>query len=228
MGGCGLIHPPFFDRALLRARDAPTPTFHHVEFEPTPTMKSPVSKVPSLRVLAIFNFTGTWVNLLKRKAQKNGKSTSYSTYEVFTGHIWRCACRARNLQRDQLTRMHVSTNCRTCLQPVLAFGYFGKCYFSHCRIRMLDYVELHPNPEALMQRPTHLSTLTLGSLVGQSYPFVRHILDGGRPLFIGPGVIKHEGQSYLLPSPKGDGSLSLVICLHEEGMLLSKKYIYNI
>ncbi|KAL4283627.1 hypothetical protein GQ457_16G000780 [Hibiscus cannabinus] len=47
---------PVLDRSLLRAREPPTPKFHHVEFEPSPTLKTiPDPSVPGPVCSRTFN-----------------------------------------------------------------------------------------------------------------------------------------------------------------------------
>nr|XP_027062879.1 spermidine hydroxycinnamoyl transferase-like [Coffea arabica] len=49
----------------------------------------------------------------------------YSTFEVISAHLWRCACRARLLIHEQPTVLSFPINFRKLIQPPLPVGYFG-------------------------------------------------------------------------------------------------------
>ena len=70
--------------------------------------------------------------ILRSKEEDDGKSTSpvkFSSFEVFSGHVWRCACKARELANDQETSFHFLVNGRNRLQPPLPTDYFGNVVF---------------------------------------------------------------------------------------------------
>lgn len=48
---------------------------------------------------------------------------------MLEGHIWRCACKARQLPDDQDTKLHITTDGRSRLQPPLPPAYFGNAVF---------------------------------------------------------------------------------------------------
>ncbi|KAJ4959205.1 hypothetical protein NE237_026316 [Protea cynaroides] len=56
----------------------------------------------------MFKMSRDQINILKAKAKANAKSggntVNYSSYEVLTGHIWRCSCKTRGLPDDQETK----------------------------------------------------------------------------------------------------------------------------
>ena len=66
---------------------------------------------------------------LKAKATHNENKITYSSYEVLSGHIWKCACKARNLNDDQQSKMYVRVDSRFRLRPPLPCGYFGNAIF---------------------------------------------------------------------------------------------------
>ena len=49
----------------------------------------------------------------------------------------------------------------------------------------------------------------------------------GRPVFMGPASVLYEGTVYVLPSPTGDGSLSLIVRLEACHMQLFRKLLYS-
>nr|QRI59127.1 hydroxycinnamoyl-coenzyme A: quinate hydroxycinnamoyl transferase [Echinacea purpurea] len=131
--GLSVAIPPFIDRTLLRAREPPTPTHDHVEYHPPPTMTmlntiqkpGPLSKSST----TMLKLTLDQLNTLKAKTKTEG-GPSYSTYEILAAHIWRCACKARGLPDDQLTKLYVATDGRSRLSPHLPRGYLGNVVFT--------------------------------------------------------------------------------------------------
>ncbi|KAF5788149.1 putative quinate O-hydroxycinnamoyltransferase [Helianthus annuus] len=128
--GLSVAIPPFIDRTLLRARVPPTPTHDHVEYHPPPTMIT-TQKTGSLSKSSttMLKLTLDQLNTLKAKAKSEG-GASYSTYETLAAHIWRCACKARGLPDDQLTKLYVATDGRSRLSPHLPRGYLGNVVFT--------------------------------------------------------------------------------------------------
>ncbi|KAM3215758.1 shikimate O-hydroxycinnamoyltransferase [Capsicum annuum] len=145
--------PPVFDRSFLRARDPPRPTFDHVEYHPPPTLKNIQGQVdqvnvPNSSTTAMFKITSDQLTLLKTKSEYNG-----STYEVIAAHIWRCMCKARTLDDDQLTKLKVATNGRTRLCPPPPQGYIGNVVFTATPIAKSG--ELLSEPLAITARRIH-------------------------------------------------------------------------
>ncbi|KAE8669248.1 Shikimate O-hydroxycinnamoyltransferase [Hibiscus syriacus] len=118
---------PFIDRTLLRARDPPMPKFHHVEYDPSPSMNSPSDALkPS--IVSTFKLTVDQLNTLKAKASANS-GVKHSSFNILAAHIWRCASRARGLPDDQPTKLHFPIDGRSRLNPPLPQGYFGNVIF---------------------------------------------------------------------------------------------------
>ncbi|CAN1190770.1 Shikimate O-hydroxycinnamoyltransferase [Linum perenne] len=139
--GLDLTLPPFIDRTLLRARDPPRPAFHHIEYQPPPTLKT--EKTSSAAAVAaektdtaapaavsIFKLTKDQLNALKSKSKEAGNTIIYSSYEMLAGHVWRSACKARGLTDDQDTKLYIATDGRSRLRPPLPEGYFGNVIFT--------------------------------------------------------------------------------------------------
>ncbi|KAE8664280.1 Shikimate O-hydroxycinnamoyltransferase [Hibiscus syriacus] len=128
-GMCPTI-APVLDRSFLRARDPPTPKFRHVEFEPSPTLKTvsdPSIHRPS--VVSVFKITAAQVKALKDQVDETSGNTKYSTNSILAAHIWRCAVKARDLALDQQIRLTIPIDSRNRLRPPLPPGYFGNAIF---------------------------------------------------------------------------------------------------
>nr|DAD44562.1 TPA_asm: hypothetical protein HUJ06_002792 [Nelumbo nucifera] len=133
--GLDLTFPPFIDRTLLRARDPPTPSFYHIEYQPPPPMKHPPQTLnsqsgPESTTVAMFKITLDQLNILKSKSKDRANSINYSSFEMLAGHVWRCVCKARGLPDDQETKLYIATDGRSRLRPPLPPGYFGNGIFT--------------------------------------------------------------------------------------------------
>ncbi|CAA7408104.1 unnamed protein product [Spirodela intermedia] len=138
--GIDISSLPFIDRTILRARDPPALRFHHVEYQPPPSMNAtapPVPENPSEAPatpppasVAMFKFTPEDVNALKAKAREEGDGKMYSSYALLAGHVWRSVCKARGLEDDQQTKLYIATDGRARLRPSLPAGYFGNVIFT--------------------------------------------------------------------------------------------------
>ncbi|OAY69730.1 Shikimate O-hydroxycinnamoyltransferase [Ananas comosus] len=113
--GAPITFRPYIDRTLLRARDPPTPKFPHIEYQPPPSM--PQAVVPSPAEPPKTPPAAVDIFKLPR-------------YTLLAAHVWRCACLARGLPADQLTKMYIATDGRQRLQPPLPEGYFGNVIFT--------------------------------------------------------------------------------------------------
>lgn len=125
--GLDITLPPFIDRTLLRARDPPQPQFKHIEYQPPPAMKT---NEAAETVVSIFKLTRDQLNALKAKSKEDGNTVTYSSYEMLSGHVWRCTCLARGLPEEQETKLYIATDGRSRLQPQLPPGYFGNVIFT--------------------------------------------------------------------------------------------------
>ena len=127
--------PPYIDRAILRGRVPPRPTFHHVEYDPFPTINTlsqnpiPVSGSRDISV-ANLKITSDLLSTLKAMTKNDAGKTEYSTYVILTAHTWRCVCKARGLSDDQLTKLSMPTDGRNRFRPPIPPGYFGNVIFT--------------------------------------------------------------------------------------------------
>jgi len=146
--GLDLTIPPFIDRTLLRARDPPKPAFQHIEYQPPPAMISPPQATKSQSVpeasVSIFKLTKEQVSTLKAKSKEGGNTVNYSSYEMLSGHVWRCTCKARGLTEEQETKLYIATDGRARLRPSLPPGYFGNVIFTTTPIAVAGDLQSKP------------------------------------------------------------------------------------
>ncbi|CAM6056173.1 unnamed protein product [Sphagnum tenellum] len=127
--GIPLKVQPFIDRTLLKARSPPTPKFHHIEYQPPPHLiKLPMVELPM--AVRVFKFTKEQIGTLKSMATDDQKKITYSSYEMLSGHIWKCVTQARKLHGSQETKLFIATDGRSRLIPPLPKGYFGNVIFT--------------------------------------------------------------------------------------------------
>ncbi|KAJ0982354.1 hypothetical protein J5N97_010609 [Dioscorea zingiberensis] len=91
----------------------------------------------------------------------------------------------------------------------------------------LDYLELQSDIAALVRGAHTYRCPNLGLTSWARLPLYDADFGWGRPIFMGPGAIAFEGLSFVLPSPTGDGSLSLVISLQPAHMQRFQKLLYE-
>ncbi|CAN4096581.1 unnamed protein product [Withania somnifera] len=142
--GLSISVPPLIDRSLVRARDPPMPAFEHVEYHPLQTL----NKVPEYSITAMLKITSDQLTLLRTRSEHKG-----STFEVLAAHIWRCMCKARGLDDDQLTKLKINTDGRPRLVPPLPKEYLGNFVFT--ALPMAKSGELQSEPLAKTARRIH-------------------------------------------------------------------------
>ncbi|XP_028790374.1 spermidine hydroxycinnamoyl transferase-like [Neltuma alba] len=131
-GKLDLGETPFLDRTLLDSWRLKTePRFVHTEFHPAPIWTGRLADTKYEAKAAIFKLNKVQVQKLKSKAREFGTSQRpYTSFEVITGHLWRCVSRARYVGNgDQPTRLSTLVNCRNRLNPPLRNDYFGNATF---------------------------------------------------------------------------------------------------
>ncbi|WRX33509.1 hypothetical protein QQP08_025996 [Theobroma cacao] len=206
---------PHNDRTLLQARVPPTPTFHHVEYDPPPYLNNSASTSeyqshlkPS--AVSIFKLTVDQLNTLKAKPNENGDSTKYSTYKILPAHLWRCASKVRGLSDDQETKLSIPVDGRSRLHPPLPPGYFGNAILLATPIVLAGDLQLEPLIDTVKRIHELISNTDFG---------------WGRPIYMRPAKISQEGKICILPSPTGDGSLFLATCLEASHIELFAKLL---
>eukprot|EP00253_Pinus_taeda_P028040 PITA_28040 len=124
------ITQPFLDRSIFQADNIARPKFHHIEYEqPSPLTEKNGAMNDNQNSIGIFKITKHQLDSLKAKATENGNQVKYSSYEMLSGHIWRCVCKAGNLREDEESKMYVPIDSRNRLVPPLPPNYFGNAIF---------------------------------------------------------------------------------------------------
>ncbi|CAI0427571.1 unnamed protein product [Linum tenue] len=254
---------PFLDRTILRARNPPSPKFHHSEYDPAPTLinnpNQPENPSKKPTTMAILRFKPEELNALKELANPgtNESKVRYSTYQILTAHIWRCVSKARGLADDQPTRLHMSVDGRSRLNPPVPSGYFGNVIFHATPIATVGELVKEPmvrTLERIRQAINRMDDEYLRSAID-------YLEDPDDPASVMqvPGTCQSpnlkiiswirlpfeygdfgwgkplycrpanlfEGKGNLLPR-NADGSLSLAICLEEDAMVAFQKLVHDV
>ncbi|XP_047943518.1 rosmarinate synthase-like [Salvia hispanica] len=132
---------PLLDRRVLSARNPPQPTFPHIEHQPPPSLKTPLN-VSGDTTFSTFRLSPHQINALKQQCVD--KKVKYSTFQVLTGHVWRCASIARGLAEDQETRLRFSVDGRQKLRPPLPKSYLGNGIFYTAASALCGQLESNP------------------------------------------------------------------------------------
>ncbi|KAE8658128.1 Hydroxycinnamoyl CoA shikimate/quinate hydroxycinnamoyltransferase [Hibiscus syriacus] len=202
-GMCPTI-APVLDRSFLRARDPATPKFRHVEFEPSPSLKTisdPEAPRPSS--VSLFKITAEQVKALKAKVNETSGKTKYSTY------------RLQHLNRTYMALCYKSTKPRPRPRTqVNDTDRWPKQIASATSPRIHEILrginDEYPR--------SGIDLIETTADVWMWLPIHDADFGWGRPVFMRPANIVHEGKSYILPSSTGDGSFTLVIRLETSHM----------
>ncbi|CAN1166815.1 Shikimate O-hydroxycinnamoyltransferase [Linum perenne] len=253
---------PFLDRTLLRARSPPSPKFEHEEYAPPPSMISGEAKKGEeleSTSMAILEIPIDLIDSLKERVNRDNESkTKYSTYQILTSHIWRAVTKARDLPIEQPTKLHISTDGRTRLNPPLPKGYLGNCVFhatpiarsgellSEPLIRTVDRIHdaiKKMDDEYLRSAIDYLEDPNDSSAIMQVPGTCRtpnlKIISWMRLPFEcadfgwGKPIFNRpanlfEGKGNILPKYSVDGNLSLALCLETYAMDNFRKTFYDV
>ncbi|KAK8496110.1 hypothetical protein V6N12_046678 [Hibiscus sabdariffa] len=224
---------PLIDRTLLRARVLPIPRFHHVEYDPSPSLITNVSNPKPSTTISVFKITQNQLNTLKAKFFKHGNRRKYSNFTILAAYMWRCASKARGLLDDQPTKLIMPINGRPRLHPPLKLHTVERV---HGALQRMDDEYLRSALDCLEVMPD----ITVGRSEAETFPCPNLYINNwlrlpmhdadfgwGCPIYAGPANIIHEGNLYLLRTPTDDGSLSLIACLETSHMEQFEKHIYD-
>ncbi|KAH1239472.1 Spermidine hydroxycinnamoyl transferase [Glycine max] len=143
----GLNDMPFIDRTILKSSSSlsslsppPSPRFDHPELQPLPFIlgrSDSTEEQKKKTTAAMLKLTSEQVEMLRKKVNENenlstkqgsrsrSRSRPCSRFEAVAAHIWRCACKARKLDRNQPTLVRFNADFRSRLTRPLPRNYFG-------------------------------------------------------------------------------------------------------
>ncbi|XP_027920823.1 spermidine hydroxycinnamoyl transferase-like [Vigna unguiculata] len=133
----GPLHTvPFLDRKILRAGEPPLVplTKCHVlaKLNDPPLLLGRTDdreEKEKKTTITFLKISKTQIETLQKRANESSPKPindgGYSRYESVTGHIWRCASKARKHKENQPTELTVTVDLRGRMKPPLPNGYFG-------------------------------------------------------------------------------------------------------
>ncbi|KAH7522633.1 hypothetical protein FEM48_Zijuj07G0159500 [Ziziphus jujuba var. spinosa] len=139
-----LIPVPFIERTPFRAREKPKPSFQHIKFQQPPLK---IDDQNTRTTASIFKLSPNYINRLKAKFKEEYDSHNkirYTMFEMLTGHVWKCACKARALADDQKTILYIPVDVRSRMQPNLPPSYFGNGIFGTSPIAYAGHILSNP------------------------------------------------------------------------------------
>ncbi|KAM0918409.1 hypothetical protein ACQ4PT_008955 [Festuca glaucescens] len=112
---------PCLDRTLLRTRSPPSVRFDHAEY----SWRTGGSKPGVAFDYAILPLSKIQVDTLK--GDYGGKRLS--TFKAVVAHVWWCACTGRGRTPTEDSRLYMTADARSRVDPRLPRGYFGNAIF---------------------------------------------------------------------------------------------------
>ncbi|CAI0452700.1 unnamed protein product [Linum tenue] len=235
--GIGMV--PFLDRKVLRAGQ-PAAVSRHPRFDPAEFQRPPAllpeagcsnnkgNKPHYETKVAKLKMTKTKVQMLKDMANETTfDHRPYSTYETLTAHIWRCACKARKLKPEQLTSVGVCVDSRRRMNPPLPNAYFGNA--------VLDIKAVSRSAD-LITKPLGYAAGKIrravekadGEFLTSAIDYLKNQPDltEFQEVYMG-STHEFDGDTMLLQSQDGDGSIVLAICLRVDHMEAFKRCFYD-
>ncbi|KAJ0965788.1 hypothetical protein J5N97_026926 [Dioscorea zingiberensis] len=122
--GADIKVAPFLDRTVLRSRSPPTVRFNHIELthDELYTKRISLEDLGQACETTILTISKDQLNTLKHGF--NGER-NLTTFQAVAVHLWRTACKARELADEQDTRLFFGADARARLKPPLPKGYLG-------------------------------------------------------------------------------------------------------
>jgi shikimate O-hydroxycinnamoyltransferase len=186
---------PFLDRTVLKfSHTSSPPKFDHPELKSLPLKLGASSSIDEQKkkiCAEMLKISPDQVEKLKKKAnieREGSSSRPYSRFEAIAAHIWRCACKARELDENQLTAIRFHASIRTRVIPPLPKNYFGnalarvtpKCHVGEILSNPFGYVA-HKIREAIGVLSNEYIRSQLSAEINQEK------LDGIKSVFLGKG-----------------------------------------
>lgn len=125
-----------------------SPTFHHIEHDPPPSMYTPTPTAinpNSTSTAAILKLSLDLINTLKTILKNDLElDINHSRFEILVAHMWRCLCKARGLSGDQASKLHIASNGRSRLNPPVPSAYIGNVIFPTASVALSGNIQSEP------------------------------------------------------------------------------------
>ncbi|MED6133049.1 hypothetical protein PIB30_024728 [Stylosanthes scabra] len=245
---------PFLDRTVFTAARLPAlRRFDHPEFKPPPLILGRTDTREEQKKktrFALLKLTAEQVEKLKENANigyYESEERPYSRFEAIGAHIWRCACMARELHKDQPTVARTVVDVRNKVNPPLPKNYFGNALsititptclvqemisepVSYGAKRIREAVERVANDEYIRSQIDVIArgeyragTIFVGSpnmalISWMGMAIYEADFGWGKPDYFGPGAVSPFDIGMMGPTPHGDGSMLIFMHFQIEQM----------
>ncbi|KAI4350341.1 hypothetical protein L6164_004805 [Bauhinia variegata] len=228
--------------------------FHHSEFDPPPlwlgTKAKAASQGEDKASDTLLRLTKAQVEKLKKKVRNfddKKLDPPYTSFEVITGHLWKCVCKARH------GTVAMESNQQGCprwltVETVWSHPFLKPLSFAVKNVRQAvermsdDYVRSALAYIAQQKDMNSLRYPSHSSVVGTGGPFRGNpnmyivswknfaLYDAdfgwGKPVHIGPGPINTDGKAFIMDNGNGDG-FNVAICLQASQLNALNKLFYE-
>ncbi|CAL4983379.1 unnamed protein product [Urochloa decumbens] len=129
--GVAIDPVPVHDRAsFFKPRQPPKVEFEHRGAEFEALRRREINTVPGKRItVARVHFSREMISMLKSQASATASAPRrrpHNTLQCVVAHLWRCITRARGLNGDTTSRLHIAVDGRSRLRrPQVPSGYTG-------------------------------------------------------------------------------------------------------
>ncbi|KAI0510766.1 hypothetical protein KFK09_011375 [Dendrobium nobile] len=114
----------------ISSAPAPTPSLPSPTSNTNPLLPSPLPLPLPLQTIPLSCRQPLHHHPLPPLPPQSQSKSPTSSYALLAAHIWRCVSIARDLPRNQTSKMYIATDGRQRLRPPLPAGYFGNVIFT--------------------------------------------------------------------------------------------------
>ncbi|CAL4991636.1 unnamed protein product [Urochloa decumbens] len=228
--GVAIDPVPVHDRAsFFKPRQPPKVEFEHRGAEFEALRRREINTVPGKRItVARVHFSREMISMLKSQASATASAPRrrpHNTLQCVVAHLWRCITRARGLNGDTTSRLHIAVDGRSRLRrPQVPSGYTGNVVLWARPATTVQEEGLVPAANATKRvRSPDMEVFSLMGLPSRDLDF-----GAGRPFLYMPSYLpEEEGVVFIVPSFSGDGSINAQVSLFSEAMEIFKGCCYS-
>ncbi|KAG2370960.1 Shikimate O-hydroxycinnamoyltransferase [Vigna angularis] len=254
--GLDISVPPFIDKTLLRARDPPQPVFPHHEYQLSPPAAATTTTTVVASILKLTRHQLDTLKDKWKEGGNSIKYSTYEMLAAHIW-ISVCKARGLGAEQETRLYIPIDGRGRLqpplppgyfgnvifSTIPVAVVGelvskptWYAADKIHKAIMRMdneylrsaVDYLELQPDLNGLVRGAHTFACPNVGINSWVKFPIYDADFGWGRPIFMRPGWIIHEGLSIIIPTSTNDGSLYLTIALPPHHMNLFQQFFFDI
>ncbi|KAJ3677185.1 hypothetical protein LUZ60_002909 [Juncus effusus] len=215
------------------------------------------SKISEPFTTCILTLDENQLNILKTQLSKSAaRGTRFSTFQAIASHVWCCICVARNLPPNEEVQLAFAFDFRNVMIPSLPESYMGNAVMripvvstvsrlvsnpiKHGAEKiketinqvdvenvrsLVDYLETIEVQNLSRRSGLHKTKICVVSWLGM--PVYNADFGWGEPGFMARAQMFGTGFVYLIPRPKVDGGINVMISLEVDCMDQFKRLFYE-